>query len=132
MRLSIFLALAAILALAAPSLADETPQDRSLTRVIVELNVAMPSGQALSNPETLRRTLEIVDQAQDALIRELAGTGTKVHRRYRVMPALALEGGSEMLVRLMRSHLVDTVRPDLDRTLPDGGTMMKLMDEPGK
>jgi hypothetical protein len=81
------------------------PDVRAVTRggtvrVLVELRVPP------SDPSALRNT-------QDAVVRRLTGTGTRVARRYETAPLLALEIDAAALARLEEMRdLVTRVRAD--------------------
>ena len=78
------------------------------TRVLVDLRARAADSAAVSD-------------AQDEVLRRLAGTGARLARRYATVPLLALEIDAAALVRLEgMSGLVIRVRPDRISPPPEG------------
>ena len=74
--------------------------DRGSTRVLVDLRARAADPAAVS-------------EAQNEVLRRLAGTGARVARRYTTVPLLALEIDAAALARLEAMNgLVIRVRPD--------------------
>lgn len=99
---------------------------RGSTRVLVELRVAggtRPEGE-LASTDAIARQRSAIASAQQGVADRLAGTSSRVARRYTVLPMLVLEIDADGLASLERmGDLVTRVRLDTARPpARDGGT----------
>lgn len=88
-----------------------------MVRLIVDLDVPVPSRAEMGNPEVMLAYRQAVQAAQGELIASLAGHRIKNVRRYRTLPLVALEAEPDVVELLLASPLVRSLRADRDNEI---------------
>ena len=88
-----------------------------MVRLIVDLDVPVPSRAEMGNPEVMLAYRQAVQAAQGDLIASLAGHRIKNVRRYRTLPLVALEAEPDVVELLLASPLVRSLRADRDNEI---------------
>lgn len=101
----------------APAPVPPAAEPVRMVRLIVDLDVPVPSRAEMGNPEVMLAYRQAVQAAQGDLIASLAGHRIKNVRRYRTLPLVALEAEPDVVELLLASPLVRSLRADRDNEI---------------
>ena len=96
-------------------------------RVFVRLNVQIKTQEKL-RPDEKQAQLVRIRAAQDAVLKELAGTHYKLNRKFDVVPTISMEIGPDALAVLERSSYVLKVY-EIEKVYLDPGEIVPHRDK---